>query len=430
MATKAIYSRWTGSAWEEFYFVTSSDVVYDVPASNHRFVTDNHLSQIGTYLGANTGTGNFQKTGQVGASYASKLVLSNGTGYIDKTQLDSNVSDVYMPKSGGTFVGNVTMQSGTINKIVLGTKGTPPSTTDSNEIEFLAHQNPSTPRTAKLWLKNDGVFQMDAGLNFNSQKITGLAEPTAGTDAATKNYVDVKSTYGALPVDAVVAASTGNLTLSGTQTVDGIAVTAGQRVLVKDQTTTTQNGIYLCAAGAWTRVAASQALEAGQYVYVTDGTVNKSRFYWNNPTNVAVWSLSGEMHEYTFSGGLVLTGLGVAIGTSGSNGISNSMVNTNAAIAWSKFETKILPAHGEINDNWAHPTQGSRTAFTLDMHLTYIGSMFKLLRGDTANINYTPPITLANAKLKNRTYAGNNAARAALTNLETGDVFLDTELGS
>ena len=49
------------------------------------------------------------------------------------------------------------------------------------------------------------------------------------------------------------AASTANLTLSGTQTVDGIALVAGDRILAKDQTTTSANGIYVVAAGAWAR---------------------------------------------------------------------------------------------------------------------------------------------------------------------------------
>lgn len=48
-------------------------------------------------------------------------------------------------------------------------------------------------------------------------------------------------------------ATTANITLSGTQTIDGVSVVAGDRVLVKNQSTGSQNGIYECAAGAWTR---------------------------------------------------------------------------------------------------------------------------------------------------------------------------------
>lgn len=51
----------------------------------------------------------------------------------------------------------------------------------------------------------------------------------------------------------VKAATTANIVLSGEQTIDGVAVVAADRVLVKDQTTTSQNGIYVCAVGAWSR---------------------------------------------------------------------------------------------------------------------------------------------------------------------------------
>lgn len=51
----------------------------------------------------------------------------------------------------------------------------------------------------------------------------------------------------------VVVATTANITLSGTQTIDGVAVIAGDLVLVKNQTTTANNGVYVVAAGAWTR---------------------------------------------------------------------------------------------------------------------------------------------------------------------------------
>ena len=53
--------------------------------------------------------------------------------------------------------------------------------------------------------------------------------------------------------NGVRVATTANITLSGTQTIDGVAVIAADRVLVKNQSTASQNGIYLCAAGSWTR---------------------------------------------------------------------------------------------------------------------------------------------------------------------------------
>lgn len=74
----------------------------------------------------------------------------------------------------------------------------------------------------------------------------------------------------------VVAATTASITLSGAQTIDGVAVVAGNRVLVKNQATASQNGIYEVSATTWTRaVDADSAAElASAVVNVISGTVN------------------------------------------------------------------------------------------------------------------------------------------------------------
>ena len=114
-----------------------------------------------------------------------------------------------------------------------------------------------------------------ASLAMNAQKITGLADPTAAQDAATKNYVD--SVAQGLDVKmSVRVATTANITLSGTQTIDGITLVAGDRVLVKDQTTTNQNGIYTVSATAWSRATDADAWNEliSAFTFVEEGTVN------------------------------------------------------------------------------------------------------------------------------------------------------------
>ena len=112
-------------------------------------------------------------------------------------------------------------------------------------------------------------------LSLNSQKITNLATPSATTDAANKAYVDSVS-QGLDIKDSVKVSTTANITLSGTQTIDGVAVSADERVLVKDQSTQTQNGLYLCKAGAWQRTTdlAAGSNAAGMFTFVEQGTVN------------------------------------------------------------------------------------------------------------------------------------------------------------
>jgi len=132
-------------------------------------------------------------------------------------------------------------------------------------------------RTASIALGKliGGVLRPDAAVAWTvaqdagGQRLTNLAVPTAASDAA--RLQDVQS----VPWKAVCrVASTVNLTLSGTQTIDGVSVIAGDRVLVKNQTTASANGIYIVAAGAWSRAAdADSAAElTGAVVHVAEGT--------------------------------------------------------------------------------------------------------------------------------------------------------------
>lgn len=121
---------------------------------------------------------------------------------------------------------------------------------------------------------NAGSSNIAKDLSINNYKLTNVAPGVSGTDAINLNqlqsYVAGLSWKG-----AVVAASVGNLTLSGEQTVDGVAVVASNRVLVKNQTTTSENGIYIVASGAWTRATDFDALADnvnGAAVFVQQGT--------------------------------------------------------------------------------------------------------------------------------------------------------------
>jgi hypothetical protein len=97
----------------------------------------------------------------------------------------------------------------------------------------------------------------------------------------TKAYVDL-TVQGLEPKQSVRAASTANIaTLSGPMTLDGVALIAGERVLVKDQTTASQNGIYVVAAGAWARSIDADVWSelVSAYVFVESGTVNADMGY-------------------------------------------------------------------------------------------------------------------------------------------------------
>lgn len=100
------------------------------------------------------------------------------------------------------------------------------------------------------------------------------------SEKATVQYVDDKIAGLAWKAPAR-AATTANIVLSAPQMIDGVSVIAGDRVLVKDQTLSEQNGIYDVAAGAWTRStdanSAAEILQAS--VFVEEGTVNGDRAF-------------------------------------------------------------------------------------------------------------------------------------------------------
>lgn len=123
------------------------------------------------------------------------------------------------------------------------------------------------------------VFSLPQSINSGATpswaQINLAADPTNGLQAATKQYVD--NLISGLDVKtSVLVATTSNVTLSGVQTIDGVAVVAGQRVLVKNQTASSQNGLYLCAAGAWTRTtdADTWGKLVSAFVFVEKGTQN------------------------------------------------------------------------------------------------------------------------------------------------------------
>jgi hypothetical protein len=113
-----------------------------------------------------------------------------------------------------------------------------------------------------------------SSFSMGSQLLTTLLDPVNAQDAATKNYVD-NVAQGLDTKASVLAASTANVTLSGSQTVDGISSGNGQRILIKNQTAPAENGIYVSSSsGAWARSADANTWEEliSAYVFVETGS--------------------------------------------------------------------------------------------------------------------------------------------------------------
>jgi hypothetical protein len=152
-------------------------------------------------------------------------------------------------------------------------------------------------------------------------KLTNVGTPSADTDAANKGYVDSVA-QGLDTKASVVAATTTNGTLATAfangQVVDGVTLATNDRILIKNQTDATANGIYTVnASGAPTR---STDMNVGSefpsaYVFVEQGTVNADTGWvcTNNApvtlgsTNIT-WTQFSGAGTYTANNGVVLNG--------------------------------------------------------------------------------------------------------------------------
>ena len=136
--------------------------------------------------------------------------------------------------------------------------------------------------TFKLFVGQGGVNKLVGEASFlklSGGTLTGLltlsGDPSSALHAATKQYVD-GLVQGIDAKASVKAATTANITPSGTQTIDGIALSVDDRCLVKNQTTASQNGIYLVKAAAWQRTSDADSWNelVSLYAWVEQGTTN------------------------------------------------------------------------------------------------------------------------------------------------------------
>ena len=148
----------------------------------------------------------------------------------------------------------------------------------SDDLPSILHTKISDFDTGVRTNRLDQMAAPTASVSLNSQTITNLADPVNTQDAATRGFVEATS-QGLDVKDSCVAATTGNIVISTAlnngDTLDGVSLSTNDRVLVKDQSTASENGIYVVGsspARAVDLAAGSDA--AGMFTFIEQGTVN------------------------------------------------------------------------------------------------------------------------------------------------------------
>lgn len=256
-------------------------------------------------------------------------------------------------------------------------------------------------QTSKLQ-EGANFLKNTAHQNLNSYRLTGVGEPQAASDAATKAYVD--ATKQGLDIkDSVRCATTENITLSGLQTIDGITVTANERVLVKNQSNPVQNGIYVASASGWSRATDADdgtKFNTGAYIYVEAGTTQNATGWVLGSQVTAGNFTSANKNFIQFNGaGSVTAGNGL---TQSGNTLSvlkeNDTLNVTSngvGVNFSLFQFHIVPS-GSID--------GFNTTFTLpsdladnSLLLVFVNGVLQILTthysisgADTIELEFAP----------------------------------------
>lgn len=220
--------------------------------------------------------------------------------------------------------------------------------------------------------------------DFNGQRLTGLANPVSDQDGATKYYVDSVA-QGLNVKQSSYASTTGNITLSGLATQSGgdwtSTLTAGQRILVKNQTAQAENGIYVASSTSWSRSsdANTWAELVSAFTFVETGateadtgwvcTVDAGGTLGTTPVTWAQFSGAG---TYQAGTGLTLTG--------------NTFSITNTAVSAGSYGSASETLTATVN------AQGQLTALAdtpIAITLSQVTDAGTMASQDASNVNIT-----------------------------------------
>jgi hypothetical protein len=262
------------------------------------------------------------------------------------------------------------------------------------------------------------IVARDGSGNFATNMITIAGTTTNSTDVATKSYVDSIAVSSIVPLPPAVVVATSNVALSGLQTIDGYTLLSTNRVLLVNQTSAIQNGVWIASAGSWSRPTDSGDFKTGQavgsaYVLVTNGDTQAGSAYLCSTPNAIVGTDSITMIIFTLASSVssasnLSGGEGLLYsGKSGSvlefrslqqgTGI-NLTTNTNVV----EIKTNATPLNTASTIVY-RDASGNFSAGTVTANLTGNASGNVLKSGDTMSGNLVIPAGSTNAPSLNFT---------------------------
>jgi hypothetical protein len=328
-------------------------------------------------------------TGGVGGSATSIIPIAGSGSFVDLTT-DQTIGG--NKTFSNTITGSITGNSGTATTLATGRTiaitgdlaYTSPSFDGSGNVTAtgtLATVNSNIGAFTKITINAKGLATAGAqasltdlssptaSFSMGSQLLTNLLDPVSNQDAATKYYVDSVA-QGLDTKASVVAATTGTITLVGAQTIDGVSVVAGDRVLVKNQTATSANGIYIVQTTPWTRSADADtwAELVSAYVFVEQGTTQADTGWvctvnagGTLGTTAVTWAQFSGAGSYTAGTGLTLTGTAFSI--------------TNTAVTAGAYGSASSVATFTVNQQGQLTLAGSTSIAIANTQVSGLGTM-------------------------------------------------------